>query len=438
VSPLAAIRLGCGFLRSKVSALFLGAAGLGLLGQGNQFLLIITSLGSLGMVNSMMQQISRHRESGDPEMLRKIKSTVLISQCISLAIMVAVLLFTLRQLGFFLFNNTTGTYSGVLVLIICTAPLNVLASNYLEGFFVGYQRFDLYIRASSITAILGLVIFVPCVYWWGVKGGLINIAIGEVTLFVLFLYHLLKIERLKEIFVFRFDMSLFKGMFTDGMINLACGTLQILFSLLVRQMIISQKGEFFNGIYQFSTSITAYYAPFITNMLWAKYFPEISAKGITATTAKMLEHTILFISLATTAVITAIMVYPQLMIRILASAEFEASQRYLALQFAGDFWYFIFYSYTVFLLAMRDTRKYLILWLLFLATQYVGVKLMIGYRGIDGVMIAYVISSVLMGGVALIHFARLLGKHLSFLVTYLIMLVLFLIVVSQSALTVLE
>lgn len=383
----------------------------------------------------MMQQISKHRESGNAEQLRSIKGTVLVSQCISLGIMVAVLLLTLHQLGVFLFNNATGTYGGVLALIIITAPLNVLASNYLEGFFVGYHRFDLYVRASSITTILGLFIFVPCVYFWGVKGGLINIAVGEASLFLLFLYHLLKIETWKEIFVFRFNRSLFKGMFTDGMINLICGSLQILFSLLVRQLILSQKGAFFNGIYQFSTSITAYYAPFITNMLWAKYFPEISAKGMTETTAKMLEHTILFISLATAGVITGMMVYPQLMIRILASAEFLESQKYLALQFAGDFWYFIFYTYTVFLLAMRTTRKYLIVWLLFLATQYVGVKLMMGYRGIEGVMIAYAISSALMGLAALYHFGLILGKHISFSGTYLIIFTLFLIVAAQSALT---
>lgn len=422
-------------MRSKVSAVLLGATGLGLLGQGNQFLLIITGLGSLGMVNSMMQQMSQQLELGNVERLRSIKGTVLVSQCISLGVMIVVLLLTLHQLGVFLFNNTTGTYAGVLALIIITAPLNVLASNYLEGFFVGYQRFDLYVRASSITTILGLVIFVPCVYLWGVKGGLINIAIGEVLLFLLFLYHLLKIVNWREIFVFRFDRSLFKGMFTDGMINLICGSLQILFSLLVRQLILSQKGAFFNGIYQFSTSITAYYAPFITNMLWAKYFPEISAKGITAATAKMLEHTILFISLATAAVISGIMVYPQLMIRILASTEFLASQQYLSLQFIGDFWYFIFYTYTVFLLAMRTTGKYLVVWVAFLAIQYIGVKLMMGYKGIEGAMIAYIIGSAVMGLIALFHFGRILAKHITFTGTYLIILTLFLIVAAQGTLS---
>jgi len=409
VSPLSLIRLACGFFRSKIAAIFLGVAGVGLVGEANQFLLLITTLGSLGMVNSLMQQMSLYRENNDEKSLQLVKGTVLTSQLSFLIIFALVVSIAYKPITLFFFNSQSSDFS-ILILIICiSSPLNVLASNYIEGFFTAYHRFDLYIKASSIATILSLVLFIPAVYFWKVEGGLISIVTGEVVLFLLFLFYVVKLEKLKNVFVFKFDRSIFKLTFRDGTVNLFCSFMAGFSGLLLRQMVIKNTGEFNNGIYQFCLSITAYYTPFLTNLLWAKYFPVISAKRITDETKEIIQNTFLFIVVASSVVIIGLLISSELVIRILATKDFTIAQRYLPFQFLGDYWYFIFYLYSIFLLAMRLIKRYLIMWVAYLALQYVLAKVLVVFWGLTGVIAGYSISSMVLGLVSVWFFLKIIS-----------------------------
>lgn len=436
VSPLSLIRLACGFFRSKIAAIFLGVAGVGLLGEANQFFLLVTTIGSLGMVNSLMQQMSLYRENHDEKNLELVKGTVLTSQLFFLALFALVVSFAFKPITIFFFNNQSPDFS-ILILIICiSSPLNVLASNYIEGFFTAYHRFDLYIKASSIATILSLVLFVPAIYFWKVEGGLISIITGELVLFLLFLFYVLKIEKLKNVFVFKFDRSIFKLTFRDGTVNLFCSFLAGFSGLLLRQMVIKNTGEFNNGIYQFCLSITAYYTPFLTNLLWAKYFPVISAKRITDETKEIIQNTFLFIVVASSAVIIGLLISSELVIRILATKDFIAAQKYLPFQFLGDYWYFIFYLYSIFLLAMRLIKRYLIMWVFYLGLQYVLAKVLVVFWGLTGVIAGYSISSMVAGIVSVYFFTKVISGRP--VVIYKGIFTSFIFVILEATLTILN
>ena len=409
-SPLAIIRLGTGFVRSKYAALSLGAAGIGLLSQANLFVLLFTSIGSLGLVNSLMQQMSYHREQDNVTELLKVKGTTLVSQLLVLAVLILPLVFFTGPLNEYLFNTRDTSYRLDMLFLLAGIPVTVITSNYIEGFFTAYSRFNLYVRASSWAAILSLVLFFPMVYLWGIHGAIIHIWVNVFILLLFFLYYIRKIVDYKDIFVFRFDRGVFVKIFKEGMVNLSCAALANLVALLIRNNIIHQSGEVENGIYQIVISVTAYYTPFITNPLWASYFPLLSAKGVTEETQRVIKSTLVYTLLACSAVCGIVLTIPELLIRILASPQFLKAKQFFSLQMAGDIWYFVFFIFGIYLLSQRKVKQYLVMWVCYLVLQYTVAQVLIDRIGVNGAPIAYSISCMVVGGYAILQFGRLLPR----------------------------
>lgn len=409
-SPVAIIKLGTGFVRSKYAAISIGAAGVGLLSQANLFVTLLATVGSLGLVNSLMQQVSYYRERDNVIELLKVKGTTLVSQLLMLAILVVPLLFLLGPLSGYLFNSGDTSFNIDLVFLLVSIPVSVITSNYIEGFFTAYGRFNLYVRASSYATILSMLAFFPMVYLWGVHGAIIHVWANIFILFLFFLYYVQKVAAYKNVFVFTFDREVFKKIFREGVINLTCAASATLVALLIRNRIVHQVGETENGVYQVVISITAYYTPFITNPLWANYFPLLSAKGITEETQRIIKGTLTYALIASTAVCMVVLTIPELLIRILASPQFLNAVDYFPLQMLGDIWYFLFFIFGIYLLSQRKVKQYLGIWIFFLVCQFVMAELLIGRMGVQGAAIAYSSSCLAAGMYAVLKFGQLMPK----------------------------
>lgn len=411
-SPLAIIRLSTGFIRSKYAAISLLPAGVGLLSQASLFVTFLTAIGSLGLVNSLMQQMSYHREKDNVAELLKVKGTTLVSQLLMLAILVVPLFFFIGTLNNYLFDTRDSSFNTDMVFLLIGIPVSVLTANYVEGFFTAYSRFNLYVRASSYATIMGLLAFFPLVYFWGVHGAIIHVWLNAFILLFFFLYYVRKIVNYKDVFVFRFDTNVFKKIFKEGMVNLGCSGLTTLVALLIRNKIIHHEdgGESENGIYQIVISITAYYTPFITNPIWANYFPLLSAKGVTDETRRVIKSTLIYTLIASSTVCLGVLTVPELLIRILASPEFLKAIYYFPLQMVGDIWYFIFFIFGIYLLSQRRVKQYLIIWICFLVFQFAIAELLIGRMGVRGAAIAYSASCLAVGLYAIWQFSRLFSK----------------------------
>lgn len=409
-SPLAIIRLGAGFIRSKYAAIILLPAGVGLLSQANLFVTFFTAIGSLGLVNSLMQQMSYHREQDNVTELLKVKGTTLVSQLAVLAILILPLVFFTGPLNKYLFNKSDSSFHLDMLFLLAGIPVSVIASNYIEGFFTAYSRFNLYVRASSYATIVSLLLFFPMVYLWGIHGAIIHIWINAFVLLLFFLYYIKKLVNYKEVFVFRFDRVVFKKIFREGVVNLGCAALASLVALLIRNNIIHQAGESENGIYQVVISVTAYYTPFITNPLWASYFPLLSAKGVTEETQGIIKSTLIYTMLACSAVCGIVLTIPELLIRIMASPQFLKAKQFFSLQMAGDIWYFIFFIFGIYLLSQRKIKQYLLMWVSYLVLQYIVAKILIDRIGVNGAPLAYSISCLAVGAYAILEFGKLLPR----------------------------
>jgi len=157
-------------------------------------------------------------------------------------------------------------------------------------------------------------------------------------------------------------------------------------------------------------SVTAYYTPFITNPLWASYFPLLSAKGVREETQRIIKGTLVYTMLACSVVCGIVLTIPELLIRILASPQFLKAKQFFSLQMAGDIWYFVFFIFGIYLLSQRKVKHYLVMWMCYLVIQYVLAQWLIARLGVNGAPLAYSISCLAIGLYAILEFGKLLPR----------------------------
>ena len=149
--------------------------------------------------------------------------------------------------------------------------------------------------------------------------------------------------------------------FFDGFANVVISLLILSLGLLTRSYIFKNIGIKESGIYQFVISLTSYYTPLLTNLIWGSFFYKISSVNLNTINCNKLIYKYLIFIIATLAFISIlIIIFLPYIIQIIATKEYLISQNFLLLQIIGDFCYYIFYFYTIILLSQRLTKEYLI------------------------------------------------------------------------------
>jgi O-antigen/teichoic acid export membrane protein len=410
---LTIVRIIIGFGRSKLNALTLGAAGISLASQANYLSLFLAAACSLGLVNGMMQRMSYTREHNLTEYKSDVQSTVLYSQLFLCLISIAIYLLFTQIINKQIFGEAGKTLNVYLIVLVIFVPFSVVSSNYIEGYFFSYGRYELYTRASIWASIVGFVLFIPALYFWGIEGAIVSIGINNAVLFVFYLVYVRQIEALRNIFHFRFNKKVFLEILPEGLVNLFYGALVPFSALLIRGLILKYEGPYENGYYQICTSITSLYIPFLTNPLWAKFFPEMSAKGITKESSTFLYDTLLFIVGASVFCILGLFVKPDWIIVILSSHDFINSLKFFPSYFLGDFFFNIVFFYSVYLLALRKVREYFFIWCFFFIFQYIFSRILLQNYHALGVAYAYTLSGFMVTLYVMMILAKLFQKNFS-------------------------
>ncbi len=394
-SKLPITRILVGFGRSKLNAIFLGAAGIGMLSQANNFSIFLISICSLGLVNGLMQRISFNKANGLSKQNKNVQATVLTTQLILLGIIIFTSLFFIPYLNKAIFNSADTKLNIFIFLIIASTVFSVISANYMEGFFFSYGRYDLYIKASVWATVCSFILFIPCIYFYGIHGGFFTIFINGLFLLLAYLYFLPRIEPLKNVFVLGFDKKTFLSIFHEGLINLLYGALVPLSALFIRNIIIRKVGVEENGVFQICISITALYTPFLTSVLWANMFPEISAKGDSKESNTILYNTLFFVTILSSIFIISLYVMPNVLILILSSKSFLGASIFFPTYFLGDFFYNILFVYGIYLLAIKKAKQYFTMWLSYFILQYLLSSYFISKYGVLGASYGYVMAAAL-------------------------------------------
>lgn len=401
---LSAVRLAAGFLKNKYVALSLGASGVGVLAQGTQLSLLLLSLGSMAVAVGVIHQLASCGARGDADRRDRVLSTAFTLQLV-LSGMVALLAgLSCVPLSRALFGDY-GRPSWV-VAIAVGVPLATMAGSYLEAVLFGHDRFDLYVRASIVATILGLVAYVALVRVFGLSGGFWGISAGSVLLFACFAVAASRLVPAGSLYRFGFDREIARSLVGVSGTMLGSAIANYGSALILRRLALDRFGDEAAGILQVPIALSAYSAPFLTNALWGRLHPFVASHGEGPESRRELVRSLEWNALLSGLFAVGCLAFADFLIWAAYSERFTSAVSLLPLQVGGDVLFFIWFTTSVFLLGGGYLRTYLAGWLVYYALVIGCAWALLDWLGLQAFPAAHAVASTAAAVASLSWLAR--------------------------------
>ncbi len=308
------------------------------------------------------------------------------------------------SLIFFLFSGTvsgflfdTSDYSLHIKIISLFIPFLVLNS-LLEGYLRGLKVINVYVKVIIVTNLFNLIVLIPLVWFLGLMGGLYGL-ISAFVIYVFVCVYQLKKNNLIDKPEFRktFDRTILKKIIRVSFVFLISGALFQLSLLLLRKIIISELGIYYNGIFQSVIGISMNYFGFIFLSLSTYSFPTISKMFNDSDISAELNVNIKYIIFLMVPLIILLFVFRSTIISVLFTKDFLVSEDLYAYQFLGDYFKALAWATGIWLVPKMKLKPFLILEIILNINLVFITYLFINYFGahLELISLSYLVSYII-------------------------------------------
>ncbi len=263
-----------GIIKSKFVAILLGPAGVGIQGLYQSSLDLVKGFASMGLEASAVRDVSEANGEGNSKKIGFIVAVLrkLVWFTGLLGMILVILLSPI--LSHFSFGNNEHILAFVILSVILL--LDQISAGQ-KVVIQGTRRLKYLAKASAIGVTVGLLVSVPLLYFWGIKGIIPTLIIHSLTSLLLTWYFSQKIPldnvnvTLKEAF---------KGgalMLKLGIAMSLSSILTVLVSYALRAFIRSQGGLNEVGLFTAGFAIISSYVGMIFSAMSTDYYPRLAS-----------------------------------------------------------------------------------------------------------------------------------------------------------------
>lgn len=398
------IKMAVGFISIKVIAYFIPPSGMAMLGNFKNFTAIFQRFSSLGFQQGIVKYISENKKNKAE--LNKIISTAFISSLsVSILLCITILFFT-KDISQLLFNKFVHLNAircfGILLPLI---GIHVIFISILHGL----KEFKDYVVVSILSSILGLVLSVLLIWIYNIEGAIFSLAITESLIVVIsFIYIVSKQKITISVKTSYFSNDYFKKLLSFSSMALLTILLAQFSSLFIRNHIIKTTGSDFAGYWETMIRISSYYLLFISSGVALYYLPRLTELKNNWSFKKEI------ISFYKTLVVFCLLLFGVIyllrkwIVLILLNDAYLPTTELFLLQLIGDFIKICSLAFSYQFMAKKMTKEYFITEIIYYLTYYTSSIYFINLFGIQGVLMAYVLSYVLYYMVILYIFRKVI------------------------------
>lgn len=375
-----------GLLRTKVIAIFLGPAGMGIFNLINYPVTLISQLSGLGISTSGIREVA---QTTDDRQLSEVAEVIKYWNRSLGVIGSMVLLLIAPWLSQLSFGNDSFAWAFRVLSVVVF--LSALGSEY-EVLLRGRRETKLVAKAGFFSSLAGFVASIPFYYFFGTTGIVVVILVAALTLAgVNYLYaRKLNIKPLK--LPYREILKKGKNMASIGFF-VVLGDLIFICVITAVNTFIRQNGGLEDvGFFQSCNQVTLSSINLVLVAMAADYFPRLSKlQGDSVKTSEVVIQQTEIAVLLCTPLIILLIVFSPVVIRILLSADFLCAQKAMCLFFCGSVVKLPSWAMNFVVLANGKTKLYSIFifgQMVFLLPMYC-----LGYKlgGVEGLALAYII-----------------------------------------------
>ena len=361
-------KLLAGLVIIKILSVYLGAEGLGQLGQFMSFMAIITIMAGGGIATGLVKYVSQFRDQA-----AQLGNYISAAAGITLA--------ASALLGMALFGGApwlsawlmgTPDYASV-IRVLALVQFAIGSSNFFTGLVSGHQRVSAFAIVTSASAALGAALVAFLCIRHGMGGAMIGLVLFPALPLVFLLgWYRFGLRMRWQALLPRWRPLETGKLLQYSMMLLTSALTMQLSQILIRKLIVGESSWVDVGYWQAVSKVSDAYLQFITVVLANYYLPRLAAlatpKQIGAEVRLACKIVIPLLLL----VCSAIYVLRDLVIVLLFSRQFLPMREFFTWQLAGDCFKIFAYIGAYVTVAGGNTRLYI-------AAELIQVTLVLGF-----------------------------------------------------------
>ncbi len=395
------LKLIFGFITSKALALFVGANGMAYVGNFRAFLNVVENFSLLGIQNAIIKYVSEYQH--DKAKLKSVLATFGLLLLVSSISISLILIFGANYLSKQLFNHSE-MYGFLFYILAILFPLYVF-STFCISVVNGFQQYKNVIYIQIISSAIALLFSVFLIYYYSTFGALVSLVLAPVFVFFVCLFYLKNLISISDVFSFQnFNFSVVKNLSEYVLMALVSGVIGSFVLLEIRTDIVTITGLQNAGIYEGLQRIVSYYLLFISSIMTIYFYPKIAETN--SDTKEIIFNYLKTIIPIFAVALVLIYFFRKFIIQVLFSAEFETMESLFLWQLFGDLLKAISLIFGTILIATKQTKVFIITEIISLCILYFSTNLMLHTIGINGIVMAHVITYFMYLLVLVIYFRK--------------------------------
>jgi PST family polysaccharide transporter len=373
--------------RNKVAAVFLGPAGVGLMGIFASMTSVVWTLVAMGISTSGVREIAEAVGSCDES--RVARTVTALRRVISRLGLLGALLLAAFSIPISRITFGTADRAGTIVVL----SVVILAGAVAEGQIArlqGFRRIGDLSRAAVLGAILTLALTIPVVYIWRDDSVVPLLLLASLAGLFSSWWYARRIQVAQVSMDWRAVVREVQPWLRLGLASMSSALMVAGIAYVVRLVIARQLGFEAAGIFQSATTLSAVYCGFILSAMAADFLPRLSAvAGDDDTCNRFVNEQVEVGLLLAFPGICGSIAFSPVIIQLLYSPQFEPATDVLRWQVLGTFLRVASWPLGYMLIAKRKALLYF--WtelsynLLYVGLIWIGVRLW----GLPGAGIAF-------------------------------------------------
>jgi len=385
------LRLVISVFIQRFLAEMVGEVGISKIGQLRNFTALLTSVSSGGVFNGIIKYVSEFKD--DKEQLQKMFSTVFVFTVVGSVSASLILLFGANFISNYLFGSTDFAY--LIKLLAVVVPF-IGIYRVFNGVVHGLSEYKNFAKIDLVGYILGAALLVFSLYNYNIDGALVAIAITPILQLLVLLYVFVKV--LREYVVFSelsFKVPYAKELLAFTLMSFVSTGLLSFVEIDIRSMIRNKITEADSGIWTAMTFISKNYMVFSASIFTLYVVPKFAS--IHTKTAFTKELGVIYKTLLPLFAVGMLLVYfLRDYVILLIYPDFTAMEPLFKWQLMADFVRLATLVLGHQFIAKKMVRNFIFSEILSLALFYFIARYLVLDFGVEGVVIAHLIRSVIM------------------------------------------